>query len=132
MNAKDLIIPGAIILGIYLMKDTLAGILTGGTVTPSPAGPVVVPSPSVNPVYPPEIYHTLIPVTSSEPGVSQGILPDDFTGGILLCPSLVAVTRYPSDDQLCCQCPGGWLHCGSATNMNVQVSQGLILAVCNL
>lgn len=128
MNAKDLIIPGVVLLGLYLMKDTLAGMLGGSSGAPAPQAP----APAVTTVYPPEVYHTVLPVTSSEPGVSEGTLPSDFSGGIPLCPSIVGVPRYPSDDQECCQCPGGWLHCGSAWNMETQVTQGLVLAVCNL
>jgi hypothetical protein len=130
MNAKDLIIPGAILLGVYLMRDTLGAMLGGTSGAPAPQVPA--PAPAAVTIYPPEVYHTVLPVTSSEPGVSEGILPPDFTGGIPLCPSIVGVHRYPSDDQECCQCPGGWLHCGTAYSMETQVSQGLILAVCKL
>lgn len=76
-----------------------------------------------------------IPIAKSEPDVSEGELPTGFSGKIPLCPSMVAVPRYAGDDQLCCQCPGGWLHCGSASNMKTQMSGqsgASWQAICNL
>lgn len=84
--------------------------------------------------YPEYVYNTQIPVVPSEPGVSEGI-PIPTNPAIPLCPDMTVYPRYEGDDQKCCQCPNGALHCGSAWNMDQQMSGragASWQAICNL
>jgi len=129
MKLEELIVPGVLLVGVYLMKDTLAGLLSGitgsgegdgtGAGTIDGGGPAPGPStyywkPSQE-YYPAPVYQTPLPVIPSEPDVSSGIpIP---TSKFLLCPDLDEYPRYPGDEQLCCQCPSQNIQCGNPASM---------------
>ena len=130
MKLEDLIVPGALLAGLYLMKDTIASLVGGASSQSSSSqssssqssssqssSSQDAPPAEVVYVYPEEVYNTQIPVVPSEPDVSEGI-PIPGNPAIPLCPTLVDYPRFAGDTQLCCQCPRGQLQCGEPYSMN--------------
>jgi len=128
MKLEELIVPGVLLMGVYLMKDTFMGLLGIGpgagtdakndvtTRDDASAAPTTYYWKPSQEYYPAPVYQTPLPVIPSEPDVSSGI-PIPTSGGFLLCPDLDEYPRYPGDPQLCCQCPSQNIQCGNPASM---------------